>query len=183
MSRRILYLDQSLSNTGWALWQAGEDLVSGSWPLAKGTRLRGEAFRSLFGHLDRMHKIHQLTEICHEQPVFGAANQGEDQLIASVGLIGIIELFACSRSIEVRSVRVQSWRTTWFLKHERKAINAMPAKRKDWKRRALMRAEQYGFDPLSHDEAEAIAICDHDLLSQRITPEWRAADLQLSPVY
>lgn len=180
--RQILYLDQSPSRTGWMLWRSGRDPLSGSWPLA-GAKHRGEMLRELFGHIDQMHKAHRLTEICHEQPVMGAANQGHAELIAQISMIGVIDLWCCSRGLPApRSHHVQSWRTTWFLKHERKAIAAMPAKLKDWKGRAVRRARQFGFDPATHDEAEAIAIADHDLLAQKITPAWRAADLQLEPV-
>lgn len=182
MSEPILALDQSLSSTGWCLYAEGEDPVSGSWPLASSAKKRAEGFRELWGHLDKMHKLHGFAELVHERPSFGAVNQGEDQLIGAVGLIGVIELFCCARSIEIRSHSVQSWRTTWFLKHERKAIAAKPQKVRDWKRPALERAEQYGFAVASHDEAEAIAILDHDLLTRRITPPWRFDEIALHSV-
>lgn len=146
--------------------------------------MRGAMLVEFFGHLDRMHNVHPLTEICHEQPVIGAANQGQSELLAQIGMIGVIDLWCHSRGLPpARSHHVQSWRTTWFLKHERKAIAALPGKLKDWKGRAIARARQFGFDPATHDEAEAIALCDHDLLSTlKITPAWRTATLDLQSV-
>jgi len=172
MSNAILALDQSLSRTGWALHVDGCDLMVGSWPLADRPALRPEGFRQLFYHLDQMHKAHGLAEIIHEKPNFGAANQGEDQLIGQIGLIAVIELFACSRSVLVAAHYTQSWRTTWFLKHERKAIQAMPGKLREWKRRAVERAEQYGLPATNGDEAEACAILTHHLLTEQRNAPW-----------
>lgn len=172
MSNAILALDQSLSRTGWALHVDGCGLMVGSWLLAERAAMRAEGFRQLFYHLDQMHKTHGLAEIIHEKPNFGAANQGEDQLIGQIGLIAVIELFGCSRSVSVDAHYTQSWRTTWFLKHERKAISAMPGKLRDWKGRAIKRAEQYGFGVMNSDEAEAIAILTHHLLLKERTPPW-----------
>ena len=173
MAGPILALDQSLSRTGFALWSSGQDLISGSWPLASRTALRAQAYRELWGKLSSVHANCPLAEIVHERPTFGAANQGEAQLLAACGMIGVIELFAVSRGIKVSSHAVQSWRSSWFLKHEAKAIRAKPEKLRDWKGAALRRARQFGFDPASHDEAEAIAILDHHMLTNTIMPQWR----------
>lgn len=170
----ILALDQSMSCTGWALYVEGCDVMVGSWPLADRAAMRAEGFRQLFGHLDQMHKAHGLAQIVHEKPNFGAVNQGEDQLIAQIGLIAIIELFGVSRSVPVSAHYTQSWRTTWFLKHERKAIQAMPGKLRNWKGRAIERAEQYGLAAANGDEAEALAILTHELLTSNRTPPWFA---------
>lgn len=183
MFEPTLYLDQSLERTGFALFVEGRDLVSGSWPLCEGARHRELGFRELWHRLDAMHKGHGFRQIVHEAPVFGAANQGEDHLIGAIGLIAIIELFCISRGLpKPRSYGPSSWRTSFFTKTERKLIRAKPQKLRDWKRPAILRARQYGFDPSSHDEAEAIGICDHDLLKMRITPPWRSAILELESI-
>lgn len=167
-----LSLDQSHSSTGFCLLPARGDPITGSWPLADGTshEQRSLGYRELWYRLDAMHKGHDLGEILHEQPAFGAANQGQDQLIATIGLVAIIELFGCSRGIAVKAYPAQSWRGTWFSVEERKALRP---KGKDWKHPAILRARQLGFDPSSHDEAEAIAIADHHLHKVGIQPEWR----------
>lgn len=130
--------------------------------------LRGE-----IATLDNMHKDHGLAEIVHEEPALGAVNKGAQQIGAAMGLVAIIELFACSRGLpEPIGYPPQSWRGTWFSKAERAAIRG-----KDWKRPAIERARQLGFDPLTGDEAEAVAILDHHLHKRRITPPWRAGAL------
>lgn len=179
----ILALDQSLSSTGFALLKAGSVILSGSWRLCDGAKNRSLGFRELWGKLDAMHKGHRLDRIVHERPSFGAVNQGEDQLIGAIGLIAVIELFAESRGIPISSYAVQQWRGTFFTKSERKAIAAKPQKVRDWKRPAIMRACQLGFDPATHDQAEAIAILDHHLLTNKIMPQWREkAGIMLEPV-
>lgn len=176
----ILFLDQSLSSTGFALWDGSDIYETGAWPLSGGIdkNQRAHGFRELFGKLDATHKKWTLAQIIHETPVFGAVNKGEDQLIATAGIVAIIELFAISRGIPMGSYPPQSWRATFFTKDERKSIRG-----KDWKRPALLRARQLGFNPFSHDEAEAIAICDHHLHKINITPPWRQkAGAMLDPV-
>lgn len=183
MPETILFLDQSLSSTGFLLLKPASIVLSGSWPLCDGAKNRALGFRELWGKLDAVHKGHSLGMIVHESPSFGAVNQGEDQLIGAIGMVAIIELFANSRGINVADYSVQSWRTTFFTKAERKAIAAKPKKVRDWKRPAIERARQLGFDPITHDEAEAIGIADHHLLKHKITPPWRgkAGDM-LEPV-
>lgn len=181
--RLILSIDQSLSSTGFALLKAGSVIRSGSWRLCDGAKNRSLGFRELFGRISATHQEFGLDRIVHERPSFGAVNQGEDQLIGAIGLIAIIELFAESRGIPLSSYAVQQWRGTFFTKAERKAIAAKPQKVRDWKRPAIERARQLGFDPTTHDQAEAFAILDHHLLASKITPEWRGkAGAMLEPV-
>lgn len=174
----LLVLDQSLSSTGFALWDGSAVVMSGAWPLCDGIDNRAQGFRQLWQHLDAMHKGRGLAQIVHEEPVMGAVNKGAGQIIAAVGLVPIIELFAISRGLPSPvSYAPQSWRSSFFTKAERKAIRG-----KDWKRPAVERCRQLGFDPIDHNEAEAIAILDHHLLKLKITPCWRREAIMLDPV-
>lgn len=178
MAGSILVLDQSLSSTGFALLDEGQRaILSGAWPLCDGEANRAEGFRQFWGHLDRMHKGHPLGTIVYETPPLGTVNKGAAQIFGKIGLVAIAELFACSRGIAIRGYPPQSWRGTFFSKAERAAL-----KGKDWKRPAIERCRQLGFDPVTHDEAEAIAILDHHLLKLKITPSWRAGAAMLDPV-
>lgn len=180
----ILALDQSLESTGFALFADGAIVMSGSWHLCDGAKNRSIGFRELFTRLDKLHKGRGFTEIVHEAPAFGAVNKGADQLVGAIGMIAIIELFAQSRGLPApRSHAPISWRTSWFRKIERKAIAAKPQRLRDWKRPALLRARQYGFDPKSHDEAEAIAILHHDLIRSGIEPPWIGEGRNLEAIY
>lgn len=173
----LLILDQSLSSSGFALWD-GSDVTSGTWPLCESEAQRALGFRELFHRLDAMHRANVLREIVHEAPPLGTVNQGAGQIFGKIGLVAIIELFACSRCIAVTSYAVQSWRGTFFTKAERQALRG-----RDWKRPAILRCRQLGFDPATDDEAEAIAILDHHLLKQKITPPWRQGEsAMLDPV-
>lgn len=167
----ILSLDQSPSSTGWAVHSPDCDLVSGTWPLGD-TKHRGRLYRQLWTNLLQAHEAHGLARIVHERPNFGMANKGEAQMLASTGLIATIELFCESRGIAVQGVASGSWRGTFFTKSERKAIRANGT----WKRAAVERCRQLGFDPITDDEAEAIALVDHYLLSNQLQPYWRADD-------
>lgn len=180
---RILSLDQSFERTGWARSTGGHDFRSGSWPLSPGIDMRGEGYRELWGRLAAEHRLEPIDVIAHEAPVFGAANKGEAQLLATIGMIGVIELFAINFGIEVVSHAVQTWRGTWFRKDERKIIADRPKNLRNWKGPALARALQYGFDCSSHDQAEAIAIHDHHLLRIcKVLPPWRVHHLELESV-
>ena len=179
----ILYLDQSLERTGFALFVEGQDLITGSWPLCDGAKARALGFRELFTKLDSMTKGHGIRQIVHESPVFGAVNKGGDQLIGSAGLVAVIELFAHSRGMpNPRSYGPSTWRKSWFTTSERRIIRAKPKNVRDWKHPAVLRARQYGFDPNSHDEAEAIGIAHHDLIRQGIKPYWQNQSLELESI-
>ncbi len=180
MAGALLALDQSLSATGWALLDpvAGGAVQSGSWPLCDGSRNRAEGFREIWRRLDELHKSVGLASIVYEEPPLGTVNKGADQIFGKIGIVAIVELFALSRGLSIASYYPQSWRATFFAKAERAAL-----KGKDWKRPAIERCRQLGFDPVTHDEAEAIAILDHHLHKAKITPFWRnGRGLMLDPV-
>ena len=174
----VLVLDQSHSCTGFALWHECE-AITGSWPLSDGVKNRAEGYRELWGKMDAFHKKYGLGLIIHETPVLGAINKGQAQIFGTLGLVAIIELFCISRGLGAPiSYPPQSWRTTFFSKAERKAIRG-----KDWKRPAIERARQLGFDPSNDNEAEAFAILDHYLAKHKIMPYWRdRIDGGLDPV-
>lgn len=161
-------LDQSLSSCGFALY--GESLIeSGAWPLCSGIEDRAEGYRELFGKLNAIHREHQIRQIVHESIAFGAVNKGADQLLATAGLVAVIELFAKSRSLPAPiSYQPKQWRSSFFSKDERAAL-----KGKSWKHPAILRCRQLGFDPVTSDEAEVLGILDHHLQRQKIAPEWR----------
>lgn len=173
--KAILILDQSLSSTGFALWD-GSDVQSGAWPLCDGIRNRDQGFRALFQKLDAIHKESPLGLIGYEEP-FSGPKDTTPKRVALFGLVAIIELFCVSRGIDHRSYPSQSWRGSFFSKEERQALRGS-----DWKRAAIERARQFGLDPMTDDEAEAFAILDHHLLKHRIIPSWRSRNPVLNPV-
>lgn len=184
MPDKVLVLDQSLDSTGFVLLEGNSAILSGAWPLCEGAKNRALGFRELWGKIDAMHKGHGIAKIVHEAPVFGAPNKGHNEIVGAIGLVGVIELFSVSRGLPKPSAySPRSWRTTFFTKQERKAMSAKPKKVRDWKYAAIQRARQYGHDPATHDEAEAIGIADHWLLKCEIMPKWREeASGMLDPI-
>lgn len=166
MSGAILCLDQSLSNTGWALLD-GDFLDTGNWPLCQGIRDRAAGFRELWWKMEATHQAHPLAEIVHEEPIATRVDKLPKQ-VALYGLVAVIEFFAISRRIVVTSYRSDKWRATAFSDEEIKHYRG-----KDWKRPAIERARQLGRDPNTDDEAEAFLCLDHHLHCQRIMPVWR----------
>ena len=167
----IVSLDQSLSNTGFAKWRPGEGSIeSGALPLCGGVPERRHGFLELWRLLDAWHKSEAITAICHEEPISGPADKTPTR-IALFGLVAIVELFSVSRSIPVFGYDSRNWRGTFFSKEERAFASG-----ERWKRLAVERCRQLGFDPATHDEAEAIGILDHHLHRMKVAPPWREAN-------
>ena len=172
---RILALDQSLSNTGWALWNTGDAIPqSGAWPLCDGGRNRAHGFVAIHREINAIHAAGAIDLIAHETPLKLPTDKVA-QLIGTYGLISHIESIACIKRITMMSIDQQDWRSTWF--------NGMRySGREDWKRAAIERCRQFDMDPSSDDEAEACGILDHVMHMQKITPPWRIANPLVSPV-
>lgn len=164
---RILALDQSPSSTGFALWDDGLAL-SGAWPLCEGIARRAIGFNEIHARLLAIHKDRPIDLIAYEQPIKRPSDKVE-KLIALYGVAAHIESFCQKRQIRCFVIGQHSWRETWLgKKHGIKGSE-------DLKRAAIERARQYDFDPKTHDEAEALGILDHQLLSMKIMPPWREA--------
>lgn len=165
---RILALDQSLSNTGYAVWDEDKPIpVSGAWPLCEGVAHRALAFVDLRRNLVALHRDTPIDLIAHENPIKMPIDK-LDKLIGLYGLVAVIEGFARSKRIRCIGYDVRNWRGTWF--------TGMQVKQNDdLKRLAIERARQFGMSPLTHDEAEACGILDHTMHLEKITPPWRVA--------
>lgn len=168
MTLNILALDQSHSSCGFALITR-EGVSSGAWALAESLRYRAAGFFELRKRVTRIHKATPIHTIAHETPLLTRTDTPE-RLIALYGLVATIEAWAWPRGIAVISVDAKDHRATW-LPDAGKRIG-----RDEWKRLAIERARQYGFDPRTDDEAEALAILDNVLLSRKFVPTWREAN-------
>jgi hypothetical protein len=165
---RILALDQSPSSTGFALWDEGA-IVTGAWPLCEGIARRAIGFNEISSRLLDVHRAAPIDLIAYEQPIKRPSDKVE-KLIALYGVAAMIEAFCQKRHIRCFVIGQHQWRESYFgKKHGIKGSE-------DLKRAAIVRGRQYGFDPITHDEAEAIAILDHQLLSMKIMPAWREAN-------
>lgn len=166
---RALFLDQSIHSCGWCLFDRGR-VTSGAWPLAPSIATRGAAFFELRKHMTRIYKADErgLDLIGVETPILTRADKPE-KLIALYGLVASVEGWAWPKNVPVVSVDAGKHRKSWL------GLKRGEVPRDELKRLAILRARQFGFDPVTHDEAEAIAIMDHVLLSRKIKPSWREA--------
>lgn len=167
--RRFVALDQSLSSCGWAIWDEGDELpVSGAIPLCDGIKTRAKAFVGLHRMIAKWQGERRIELLAFEQPLKVPIDKIE-KLIALYGLVAHIESICDIKQVLCLPVDARDWRGTW-LGDSRKGKTTFQLKRL-----AVERARQYGCDPVTHDEAEAIGILDHMLLDYRVTPPWRKA--------
>lgn len=76
---RGLFLDQSLSNCGWALFD-GQAATSGAWPLAESILRRGGGFFDLRRKLTAIHKEAPLDMIALEAPLKMSVDKVDKQI-------------------------------------------------------------------------------------------------------
>lgn len=163
---RGLALDQSLKSTGYALWDEGEPLVSGAWPLSDGIATRANAFLAIHRKIAAFHKEKPIDWLVYETPELMRKDK-VDKLIGLYGLVAHIESICKIKLIAVSPVRSRKWRTCFF-DHDYNGAGT-----EKFKAMAIHRAKEFGFDPEVDDEAEAIGIMDWALHDRGFTPQWR----------
>lgn len=161
----FIALDQSLKNTGWARIR-GDEVTTGAWPLAENIGQRPGAFYYLRCKLQAIHTEEPLDAIFMEEPLKLPVDK-LDKLVALYGLVATVEGWGYPKNLRPILTPAKSWRASW-LGESRKGCNS-----EELKDKAVARARQYGFDPRSHDEAEALGILDHQMLARKMTPPWR----------
>jgi hypothetical protein len=166
---RIAAIDQSLTSTGFAVWNSGDDLPrSGAWPLCDGVWQRASAFVGLHRELAALQAEGAIDLLAYETPVLMPTDK-RDKLVGLYGMVAHLESYCHVKRIRIVSVGQASWRATWF--------NGMAITgRENLKRAAIERARQFEMDPLTDDEAEACGILDHIMHVEKITPPWRLAN-------
>lgn len=173
--RRFLALDQSLSSSGFAVWDEGDDLPrSGVWAGGNSIATRAHAFIAMHREIGALHRERPITAIAFEQPIKTPSDKVE-KLIGLYGLAAHIESIAHIKLIPVSVIAARSWRAT-FIGKEAHGVGSERAKRM-----AVERCRHFGLDPETHDEAEAVGILDHYLHTIKIIPPWRAAHPFLPP--
>lgn len=169
---RPLALDQSLTGCGWALLDHAGAAHSGTWHLADGITDRAAGFVELHRQLSALHQVHGFNLLAYEAPVKTRVDK-VDKLVALYGLVAHVESWARVRGVAIwqrGGVDQRTWRTSWLGQGYARGND-----RERVKRMAVERARQYGFDPTTTDEAEALGILDHVMLSHKLQPAWRVA--------
>lgn len=173
--RRFLALDQSLSSTGYAVWDEGDALPrSGAWPLCEGIKHRPHAFLGIHREVAAIHRERAIAMLAYEQPIKTPSDKVE-KLIGLYGLAAHIESIAHVKLIPFEVISARSWRST-FIGKEAHGVGSERVKRM-----AVERCRHFGMDPATHDEAEAVGILDHLLHTLKIVPPWREANPFLPP--
>lgn len=169
---RYLALDQSLSSSGFAVWDEGDDLPrSGVWAAGNSIATRAHAFVAMHREIGALHRESPIRIIAYEQPIKVPSDKVE-KLIGLYGLAAHIESIASIKLIGVERIDARSWRRT-FLGPEKDRKNAGTER---LKRMAVERCRDLGMDPETDDEADALGILDHLLHTQGIQPPWRIAN-------
>lgn len=165
---RVLGLDQSLTSTGFALYESGwEKPVCGVWPLADSLRWMDRGFVRLQQNIMAIHKADPIDHIVYEEPIKRPTDK-LDKLVALYGLVAHIMSFCAATGITIHSVGSSRWRKH-FLRPQ--VVNGTD----DWKWLAVKRCRELGFDPENHDAAEACGILDYQLHVLGVQPPWAKA--------
>ena len=176
----IVALDLSIKSTGWASYAPGRNApASGSWELAAGVQWSARAYCRLQRNLSDLHIVQPINAITYEDSLPAEALHGHtsrDTIKAAVGLTEHVESFGEALGIRTRYTNLSTWR--------RHFIGAMKrgTKTVDLKAYAMQRCRDLGFDPATHDEAEALGILDYALHLANITPPWRSEHVLLPPL-
>lgn len=164
-------LDQSPSSTGFAAWETGEATArSGAWALTDSVARRAIGFVEVHRKLAGIHKERPIHRLFYEQPLKMRSDKVEN-LISLYGIAAHIESYGQAKAIPVGTVGQARWRATWLGADYAKHFKGTEA----LKRAAIIRARHLGFDPATHDEAEALGILDYAIHKARIVPPWRLA--------
>lgn len=169
MSLRYLALDQSLSSTGMAVWDEGDDLPRHKvWAPGNTIETRALAFCAMHREIGALHRERPISLIAYEQPIKTPSDKVE-KLIGLYGLAAHIESIASIRMIPVERIDSRTWRRTFLgPEKDRKGVGTEVLKRM-----AVERCRDLGMDPETDDEADALGILDHVLHAHGIQPPWR----------
>jgi len=178
---RILALDPSKRNCGWAYFAEGSATAQhGVWDqLGSEYTGRGRLFYSYFAALAEHRKVLPFDRVHAEEPINlvpGTVATTAENVWIAVGMAATLELFCESFGVSLEWVHQATWR--------RHFLGKMPRRTKspDLKAYAMERARQLGFSPRRHDEAEALGILDHALERLRIAAPWRVDEVLRPPL-
>lgn len=201
---KILALDLSKSNTGWALWDGKSDKPRfGSWVLGSEYTTNGGVFAKLAQNLTDLHGLMPFEGIVMETPIVPSQLQGSTTIHVirlAGGLAAMVQYFSHvyrgHNSDPIRfidEVNVESWRPAFIGRIEdaqakaearraKKAGDKRASARDTLKALTIARCRQLGLTPRSNDEADAIGILTYGILARGKTPPWLADEVLREPV-
>lgn len=163
---RVLALDQSVTSTGFAIWETGwEKPVCGIWPLAETLKQMDAGFVRIQREIMALHRIEPIDYLVYESPIKRPTDK-LDKLIGLYGVVAHIRSFCAATGICYFVAGIDRWRSHF--------IPPAPST-DDWKYLAVKRCRELGWEPENHDAAEACGILDYQLHVLGVQPPWAMA--------
>ena len=146
----ILGLDQSASNTGWCLGDAGGPVQTGSLPLPRFREDIGGLLLAFEKGLGRLLDAYEVELVVFEKPVRPFAQLHLETARKLYGIAGVIEMECRRRGKPVREVSNTEAKKLCYGNGGLKSAEA--------KKVAMPRARLWGVEVKTHDAADAFAV-------------------------
>jgi hypothetical protein len=173
---RILALDLSMSNTGFACWGTGDaKVMSGAWVLGSEYSSYGKVFAKLHEQMSDLAAMGALDAVYYEESLHLKIKVKESHKRAhmlSVGLGAHVESWCYAMGVRPRPVDMAHWRAH-FLVGMPRPKNRDGSKVEDaLKISAMEKCRLLGFKPRSYDEAEALGVLDFAVDEKQLPAPW-----------
>lgn len=170
---KLLALDMSKRNTGWAAWDGESPRpVSGSFELGSAITDDGLTFARVHGKLADLRMVVDFDIIYVEEPMQPQAMNGTttfNTLFPLYNIVGHVMSYAAATRIRrVHLANQSSWRA-----HFLRGMKRTKGQKADLKSLAQDKCRELGLTFRSHDEAEALGILDYACRQEGLTPPWR----------
>ncbi len=176
------------SETGWAIWSPDwEKPRYGTWKL-KSEVLSGRGH--MFQRLQKnMHELRMLAKFDEVHVEFNPhAALGFHAQYITLGLIASAEMYAYAMNLKFSTITTEGWRADFIGRQEKQIIRlaakeqaertgGSPKTRDKLKAATIVRCRQLGLSPRNDNEGDALAILDHVVLADKVTPPWRRQDV------
>lgn len=166
----ILALDLA-TNTGWATCPVGGEATSGQKTMPDTGRDIGRFLAVYERWLISMLRDYEIDFIAYEQPILPRV-KNLHTLRKLYSLTGLTELIGRKASAEVIEVPISSWR-----KHFIGRGTGFKCRSLDPKQMAITACYERGWNPATHDEAEALGILDYVMAKLDLPRAWPDAGL------
>lgn len=187
----FLALDPSKSNTGWAQWKPGRPSPRyGSVCLGTSFTERPQVLTKLRQALIDLYSVEPFDFVFVESAINlnMGHNTSPDNIRLAERLMGTIE--GLCYELRVRRIfeyEPRQWQPGFCGRDEhdlikRAAKRAQRSARDPIKAAVQERCRLFGLKPRNSDEADAIGILTHGLLSRNITPPWLAQETLQTPL-
>jgi hypothetical protein len=153
----ILALDVA-TRTGVAIWSEGKVIATHFQPSAKEIGPMLAEYRQF---LRGLIVVHDVITVAKEAPFQSQkGDQNNAQVLRAAKLHGVIEELCATMNVPLVEVHLSTWRTHFLGKISPPKGLSYPQRKAWWKEQALRRCAERGWEPGSHDAAEACGVLD-----------------------